>query len=127
MKTPVADFTFLYDLSGNDKNYIFEVLKLYLDTMPGGLEKLEQSIRKSHEFETIQHNAHFLKSSASVVKVRDMYDGLIEIEILARQRTGRDEMTAKLDHILDNFKEAYPIIMAEKERCKPVKRKAKKE
>ena len=126
MKTPVVDFSFIYELSGNDKAYVYEVIKLYLDTMPSGLEKLEHFIRKTNDYEAIHAQAHFLKSSASVVKIKDMYDSLIEIDILGRQHTGKDEMIVKLDHILANFKEAYPLILAEKEKCKPVKSKAKK-
>jgi HPt (histidine-containing phosphotransfer) domain-containing protein len=126
MSIPLIDFDFLRELASNDKTYIYEVIKLYLDTMPSGLEKLEQSIRKASEFEVIQKQAHFLKSSASVVKVRDIYDNLIEIEILARQHSGRDEMNARLDKILANFKEAHPLIIAERDRCKPVKKKAAK-
>lgn len=126
MNTPVVDFSFLYDLSGNDKTYIYEVIQLYMDTMPPGLEKLEQLILKTNDYEAIHRQAHFLKSSASIVKVRGMYDDLIEIEILGRQHTGKEEMTARLDHILANFKEAYPLILAEKERCEPAKSNVEK-
>jgi len=126
METPLVDVDFLYNLAANDPIYVYEVIKLYLDTMPAGLEKLEQSIKKANDFEVIQKQSHFLKSSASVVKVRGMYDNLIEIEILARQRTGREEMEQKLDDILANFKEALPLITAERDKCKKAKSKAKK-
>ena len=118
MKAPLIDFGFLYDLAGNDASYLHEVIKLYLDTIPSGIEKLEQSIRETNDYEIIQKQSHFLKSSASVVKVRDMYDDLIEIEILAGQHAGKNEMIAKLDHLLANFKEALPLIIAEKEKYK---------
>jgi len=126
METPIVDVDFLYNLAANDPLYVYEVIKLYLDTMPQGLDKLEQSIRKQGDYDVIQKQAHFLKSSASVVKVKGMYDNLIEIEILARQRTGKDEMVELLDRILANFKEALPVITAERDKCKREKNKAKK-
>lgn len=126
MSEPLIDFDLLYNLASNDKNYIFEVVSLYLNTMPSGLEKLEHSIRNDAEFEVIQKEAHFLKSSASVVKVREMYDNLIGIEMLARQRTGRDEMVTRLDNILATFKEAYPKIVAERDKCNPSKKRSAK-
>ena len=126
MTEPLIDFDFLYTLAANDTTYVYEVVKLYLDTMPAGLERLDHSIKNASEYEVIQKQAHFLKSSASVVKVRGMYDQLIEIEILARQHTGRDEMNTKLDQILATFKEAHPLIVAEKDKCKRAKNKAAK-
>jgi len=126
MKAPLIDFDFLYNLAANDTNYVYDVIKLYLDTMPGGIEKLEQLVRTESEFEVIQKQAHFLKSSASVVKVRSMHDNLIEIEMLARQHKDMDKITAKLDHIIETFKEALPVIVAEREKCKPAKVKAVK-
>ena len=96
MKAPLIDFDFLYNLAANDTNYVYDVIKLYLDTMPSGIEKLEQLIRVDGGYEVIQKQAHFLKSSASVVKVRSMHDNLIEIEMLARQhRKMAEPATAK--------------------------------
>jgi HPt (histidine-containing phosphotransfer) domain-containing protein len=123
MTAPLIDFDFLYGLASNDKKYVHEVIKLYLDTMPAGLERLEQSIRNGSDYEVIQKQAHFLKSSASVVKVDGMYDDLIAIEGLARQCTGLDEMVTKLDHMLSVFKQAEPTIIAEKKKCAPKKGK----
>jgi HPt (histidine-containing phosphotransfer) domain-containing protein len=123
---PLIDFDFLYNLAGNDTVYVFEVIKLYLDTMPAGLERLEQAVRNSDDFDVIHKQAHFLKSSASIVKVRNMHEDLIGIEMLARQQTGKDEMIKRLDDLLVNYREALPLILAERDKCKPKKTKAAK-
>ena len=122
MIAPLIDFDFLYDLAGNDTSYIYEVINLYLDSVPTGMEKLEQLIRKTDDYGSIQKQAHFLQSSASIVKVRNMYDGLIEIERLAGLQTNKDEMIIKLEQILADFKEALPLIIKEKEKCIPTKK-----
>ena len=119
MDTPLLDITFLYDLADNDSKYIYEVIKLFLDNVPGGLVKLEQAIRGTNDYETIQRQAHALKSSAGIIKVRGMYDGLAGIEALARQQGSKDDMIVKLDGILATFKEALPLIEAEKKKNKP--------
>jgi HPt (histidine-containing phosphotransfer) domain-containing protein len=119
METPVVDFSFIYDMSDNDTNYVYEILDLFIETVSTGLLKLEQLIRKTNDFEAIGRQAHFLKSSANVIKVRNMYDDLLAINTLARQGTGKDKMIPMLDNMIANFKEARPILIAEKDKNKP--------
>jgi HPt (histidine-containing phosphotransfer) domain-containing protein len=118
MNTPILDLSFLYQLSDNDPVYIHDVIKLFLDSAGDGLAKLERTIRETDDFETIRKQAHFLKSSSSVVKVREMYDDLCAIEALAREGSGKPEIEARLENILINYKEAMPLILAEQERTR---------
>jgi hypothetical protein len=119
METPIVDFSFIYDMSDNDTAYVYEIISLFIETVSTGLVKLEQLIRKTNDFEAIGRQAHFLKSSANVIKVRDMYDDLLGINTLARQGTGKDKMIPMLDNMIANFNEARPILIAEKEKNKP--------
>ncbi len=119
MTTPVVDFAFIYEMSDNDTTYVYEIIELYIDTVTNGLTKLEQLIRKTNDFEAIGKQAHFLKSSANVIKVREMYDDLVGINSLARQGTGKDKMLPLLDNMIANFAEARPLLIAEKEKNKP--------
>lgn len=123
MNAPLLDLTFLYQLSENDPVYIRDVIKLFLDCATDGLAKLEKTIRETDDFDTIRKQAHFLKSSSNVVKVREMYDDLCRIEALAREESGKEEIVTRLDNILNNFNEALPLIKAEYEK-KPAAKKA---
>jgi HPt (histidine-containing phosphotransfer) domain-containing protein len=116
MTVPLLDISFLYNLADNDNVYINEVIKLFLDNVPNGLAKLEKAINETDDFEVIQRQAHALKSSAGIIKIRGMYEDLVVIEGLARQQAGKDEMLVKLNSILTNFKEALPLIEAEKKK-----------
>jgi HPt (histidine-containing phosphotransfer) domain-containing protein len=116
MDAPLLDISFLYEVADNDNVYINEVIKLFLDSVPGGLAKLEKAIKETNDFETIQRQAHALKSSAGIIKVRGMYEGLVVIEASARQQKDKDEMLVKLDEILTNFKAALPLIEAERKK-----------
>jgi CheY-like chemotaxis protein len=115
-KMPTVDLSYVYEMAGNDAEYIHDVINLFLDTFPGKLNELEKHVRDSDNYEAIAMLAHFLKSSSSVIKVRDMYDDLVRIETLAKEQTGKEEITEKMDNILANFREALPLLISEKEK-----------
>lgn len=116
MQTGLVDLSFLLDIAENDPGYISDVLDIFLSTMPEGLKKLESLIRESDDWEGIYRQAHFLKSSVSVVKVRDMFDRLAAIERLAKNHEDKEQVVQLLDEIIVTFAEAHPVIIAEKEK-----------
>jgi PAS domain S-box-containing protein len=115
----LVDLSFLYDISDDDSSYIYDVIEIFLTTMPEGLEKLAQLINNTEDYDAIYRQAHFLKSSVSVVKVRDMYEYLGQIEYLGKEKKDKMEIKRLLELILDIYKEAHPIIIAESEKHKP--------
>lgn len=116
---PLIDLSYLDELSGNDPAYMFEVMQIFLNNMPEGLEKLEALIRNTEDWESIYRQAHFLKSSVSIVKIRNMYDKLAEIEGFAKKREHLEQIPVILEQILATFKEAHPLLIAERERNRP--------
>jgi HPt (histidine-containing phosphotransfer) domain-containing protein len=127
MQEPIVDFSFIYEMSGNDATYIYEVIDLFLKSVPDGLSKLEQTIRETDDFAVIQKQAHFLKSSANVIKIRGVYADLVKMESLARAQTGKDEINKMLDKMLVVFNAALPFLEAEKEKNRLlIKSKSKK-
>ena len=121
MDTPLLDLSYLQEISGNDNTYIYQVLTLFLDTVPKSLDILDQLIRETDDYDAIQRRAHSLKSSSSVIKIRDMFDNVARIDQLARTQSGKDEMITRIGLTLANFKEALPLIKAEKKKHKPAK------
>lgn len=128
MDTQLLDLSFVYSMSDNDTNYVYEVINLFLENVPTSVAKLEQLVRKTDDLEAIQKQAHSLKSSANVIKVRGMYEDLVAMESMARAGEIEDKpkIVELLDHIIVNFNEALPLLIAEKEKNKPGKAKAKK-
>ncbi|MEI8279340.1 MAG: PAS domain-containing protein [Bacteroidota bacterium] len=118
MQTPLIDLSFLRDISDNDPNYIFDVLEIFMSTTPDGVNKLDHLVRTSQDYEAIYKQAHFLKSSVSIIKVRNMLENLIKLEALAKQHSPKEEMFPILDEILVTFNEALPELVAEKDKCK---------
>jgi HPt (histidine-containing phosphotransfer) domain-containing protein len=119
MDTPILDLGFLYEVSDNDPGYIREVLGLFLEMVPDKIAGLEKTVKETNDFGAIQRQAHFLKSSANIVKIRRMYENLSAMEVLARQEKGKDEIVALMDDMMVNFREAYPLILIEVEKYKP--------
>jgi HPt (histidine-containing phosphotransfer) domain-containing protein len=115
---PLIDLKFLQELSGGDAKYIYELLDIFLRTTPEGLETLEQLIRDTNDWEATYKQAHFLKSSVGIVKIRDMHQQLARIEELGRKQEGREEILQLLDKILATFREAHPILIAERDKHK---------
>lgn len=115
----LVDLSFLYDISDDDSSYIYDVIEIFLTTMPEGLEKLAGLINDTDDYEAIYRQSHFLKSSVSVVKVRDMYEHLAQIEYLGKEKKDKEEIKRLLGILQDIYKEAHPIIIAEREKHKP--------
>ncbi len=117
MNSGILDLSYLYEVSGDDPAYVYDILCLFLENVPLQLGKLEQYIRSEAEWSVIQKQAHALKSSVLFVKIKGLYDGFYSLEMAAKQNTGRDMMVSKIDEILAIFAEALPLLHAEQEKC----------
>ena len=122
MNAPLLDLSYLFEISGGDPTYIYEVLTLFIDTVPANLYALEKTIRESDDFELIHRQAHSLKSSASIVRIRDLYENITRIDVLSREKKGKPEIVTCLDNVLANFNKALPLIEAERGRNIPADR-----
>ena len=113
MQPPLVDFSFLYEISDNDPQYISDVIEIFLGTMPDGLQQLEHLINNTDDWDALYKQAHFLKSSVSVVKVRNMFENLGQIEALAKSQSGKPEIESLMRTLSETFKEAHPVLIAE--------------
>jgi HPt (histidine-containing phosphotransfer) domain-containing protein len=124
MKEQLVDFNLLEELSGGDPKYKYELLEIFLNTVDNGLSNLQQLTEEAIDYDAIYKQAHALKSSAGIVKVKDMYEGLLKIETLgrdiaeARTTTGKDEIAELSGHISATYLQARPLLMAEYEKNK---------
>ena len=117
--TELVDFSFLFELSDMDPKFISDVLTIFLETMPEGLDKLNNLIQDESDWDAISKQAHFLKSSTSVVKVGDMFDKLYDIEKLTKiSGTEQETINIIFAEIQELFIQAHPILLSENERYK---------
>jgi HPt (histidine-containing phosphotransfer) domain-containing protein len=119
MNPPLLDLSYLFDISCGDPKYVFEVLTLFVETFPNGLANLEKLIRETDDYEAIHKQAHTLKSSAGIIRIRQVYDDISRIDSLARSRGNKAEIIAKMENILFNFNKALPLIQSERGKHRP--------
>lgn len=124
MQGPLIDFDFLRDISGNDPEYMFEVIQIFLDSTPAGVRKLDKMIQDGSSWDEISKQAHSLKSSVSVIKIRGIYDQLAELEGITRQKQELSEQDKKrvnelMKTISATFGEAEPVLADEMNKHRP--------
>ncbi len=111
---PLIDLSYINEISGGDEGYINEVIGIFIDTMATGMPKLDDLIMNSGDYEAIQRQAHFLKSSAGIIKIVGVYDSLVKIDALAKLKTGLPEIKEALSIIHTNYNETLPYLKGEK-------------
>ena len=71
---------------------------------------LSESGYTRFDFEPISKQAHFLKSSVGIIKIKDMHDAFKAIEMMGKEKRDREEIERLLQVILETFAKAKPII-----------------
>jgi PAS domain S-box-containing protein len=79
------DIAFLENLADGDKNFIREVMEIFVEDVPDDLESIERAIAKK-DFDTVRQFAHKLKSSLSLTGLEKVRPGLEELEALALKK-----------------------------------------
>ncbi|MCD6062456.1 MAG: hypothetical protein K0R82_367 [Flavipsychrobacter sp.] len=125
MREQLIDFDFLREISGNDPEYMYEVIQIFLDSTPAGIKKLAKMMESPNSWDEISKQAHSLKSSVSVIKIRGVYEQLAELEGLTRQKMelGEDEkkrVEKLIAGITTVFSEAEPVLADEMNKHKPI-------
>ncbi|MBS1777430.1 MAG: Hpt domain-containing protein [Bacteroidetes bacterium] len=112
---PLVDFSYVEELGGGKPDFVKQVLSIFMENTPPGLKELEAFVQSGRSWDKISKQAHFLKSSVGIVKVRDMHKRLQQIESLAREKKEKDTIKKVLAEIVETFSEAEKIILARME------------
>lgn len=105
IKPRTLNLSFLEDLSGGDKTFIAETLKLFLEDAPVELQKIERGISET-EFFAIQQSAHKLKSMLTTVGLEGQLGILKEMELLGEQKKGMEKIKKNFKALNGVFKRA---------------------
>lgn len=106
----IVDFSYVMELAGDKPDYIHQVLSIFMEHTPPGLAELQQLVNAGDDWDKISAQAHFLKSSVGIVKVKGMHEMLQQIESLAKEKTGKEAIVSLLDDITNTFSQAEAII-----------------
>jgi HPt (histidine-containing phosphotransfer) domain-containing protein len=114
----LIDLSYVEELAGGKPEYMKQVITIFMDNTYPGVDELERLIKSKAEFEPISKQAHFLKSSVGIIKIKDMYDTFKTIELLAKEKQGREEIERLLETVLETFTKAKPLLLAKMKKKK---------
>lgn len=110
----LIDFDFLNEIADGDPSYICDVIDIFIDTVPPGIENLSNLIKTGTDWDAIYKQSHALKSSLGIVKIGNLLDEMAGIELNAMAEKDTERARATLHKIVSIFNEAYPVLLAEK-------------
>lgn len=103
-KNIAIDVSILYYISGNDESFIGAMVQTFLKTMPETIKELEQSL-SDRDWENVYRYAHFAKSSLSIIKIGEVLDWVVQVEVNAKNETDLDI----LPELVEKIKEKYSL------------------
>lgn len=124
MAEHIIDFSLLEQLSGGDPKYKYELLEIFLNTMDTGMDNLQQLAKEGVDYDAVFKQAHALKSSAGIVKIKGIYDGLLRVETMgrdiaeARTTEGKEEIAGMVAKMTETYQQARPGLVEEYEKNK---------
>lgn len=98
------DMSMLYEIAGDDKEYINTMVGTFLANMPATLKKIEEYFG-TQDYNSLYKAAHYAKSSLSVIKISDLYEWVEKIEHNAK--FGKDLHT--LQTLINDVKEKFAV------------------
>lgn len=104
-----VDISILYEVSGNDKSFVYKTVNTFLKNMPQTLHKIQQSV-DNLDWENVYISAHSAKSSLSVIKADDLLDWMIMLEEDARNKINLDNVPDLVKKIKEKYLFAEEIL-----------------
>lgn len=107
-----VDVSMLYDISGNDENYIHTMVQTFLENMPVTIGKIEKSL-EDKDWENLYKSAHYAKSSLSVIKIGELFEWVVKVEVNAKNKINLETLPG----LVEKIKEKYLLaerVLAEK-------------
>lgn len=103
------DLSFLNNLAGNDVVYIISMIELFIKETPDKLFHIHQTFHQQNQTLFLKY-LHNLKSSLSVVKVKEMYDLTLEIETNIKETDSLPTSVGLLNLLNHQFAKAENLL-----------------
>ena len=102
----------VYDVSGNNADYIALMIETFLKSMPGTMESIQQYCA-AEDYDNLFKSAHFAKSSLSIIQVSGMLDLVKQIEVNAKSKINLEALPSLVKAAVEKYKLAEKILNAE--------------
>ena len=104
----VIDLSYLNEISGGDKNFIREMLELFISTT--ATEALEfDPLLVNGSFEQIGHLAHKMKAPIQMLGANDLFNLVREVERCGKEHTNLDRVPS----MIAQLKQEIDLVSAE--------------
>ncbi|MGZ5254490.1 MAG: response regulator [Flavitalea sp.] len=110
---PLYSLSMIEDISGGDRQFIKQMVKLFLDNMPENIEILKQAV-EDENWELMWKTAHKMKSTIDSLSILDLKQEIRMIELSGKKLEGLDavpETVQKIEKVLqecmDDLKKKY--------------------
>src|SRR3989339_9243 len=102
----IVDLTYLKMVYKKDSQKIYNILKLYYETLPSQLEEIFQ-LAKARDYVKLKSKINSLKTKMSYLGLKQIYDNLRNIEKLLAEQKNLNEITGMLKSISKYWSLAY--------------------
>jgi HPt (histidine-containing phosphotransfer) domain-containing protein len=106
------DVSMLYNISANDQSFISKIVETFLRTFPDTVKKIDDSLREGN-WENVYLFAHHAKSSLSIIRIGEVFDWVVQVEVNAKNRTNLDIIPGLVKKIKDTYLEADELLRSE--------------
>lgn len=103
------DMSMLYEIAGDDKEYVNTMLSTFLENMPVTIQKIEECLL-ARDYDSLYKAAHYAKSSLSVIKISDVYSWIERIEHNAKNRIELHLLEPLINQVKEKFAIAEKVL-----------------
>lgn len=103
------DMSMLYEIAGDDTEYIHTMVATFLENMPVTLKKVDDALH-AQDYDSLHRAAHYAKSSLSVIKINDVYNWVEKIEYNAKHKIELDVLASLIQRVKDKFAIAEKVL-----------------
>jgi len=112
-ETKTTDLGYLTELSRGSKEFILQMISLFLEQTPVALASLDEAAR-SNNWVTVGRIAHKMKPSLAFMGIKNLKDLIVALEEEAKQGTDANGMKEKISIIRDVCNKAILELEVEK-------------
>lgn len=102
------DLTYLNEIGNNDRNFVLEILRMFMQQTSQDLEKLE-SIATQNDMQNLYSAVHKIKSSIMMLGNKTANDKIVKLENMIKSGMPENDIKAELQlffHIAAELKAA---------------------
>ena len=109
---PLYDLSLLKSMSGNDDSFLPMMAKLFVDTAPGILEKMEEALNVA-DWKLVGTLAHKLKPTIDMMKITSLVQVVRLVELNGKSETELETIPEKVNFILEILRACVENIKLE--------------